>query len=63
MENYNIQIEREKGWETAPSKTVAFATRKEAVAFCYQLSYVLDGKEIRLSQGKIIGSQGTYIRM
>lgn len=64
MENYNIQIQDiEKGWEETPSKTVAFGDRKEAVNFCYQLSYVLDGREIKLSQGPVKTSQGTYIQM
>ena len=64
MENYNIQVaDVEKGWEHTASKTLAFTDHKEAVQFCRQLSYVLDGKEIRLSQGPVIGSQGTYIKM
>lgn len=62
--NYNIQIQDiEKSWEDTPSKTLYFETRKEAVNFCHQLSHILDGKEIRLSDGNLIGSQGTYIRM
>lgn len=64
MENYNIQIhDIEKGWEETPSKTLAFEERKQAVDFCYNLSYVLEGKEIRLSKGEIVGSQGVYIKM
>ena len=64
MSNYNIQIQDlDKSWEDTESKTVSFKTRKDAVTFCYNLSYVLDCKEIRLSEGRLEGSQGTYIKI
>lgn len=61
MENYNIQIEEaEKGWLETPVRSISFDDRGKAVEFCENLSNLM-GSKIRLSQGKLEGSQGTYI--
>lgn len=63
-ENYNYQIQDiEKEWDDIQAKTVAFPSRKEAVTFAYNLSYMLDGTEIRFTQGDPKKESGTFIRM
>lgn len=63
MENYNFQIQDlDKEWLETESKTIAFETRKEAVTFAHNLSYMVNA-EIRLSQGDFKLASGTYIKM
>lgn len=61
METFNIQVHQSGiGWDKVPAKQMEFKDRASAVDFCYQLSYFLN-KEIRLSTGDLIASNGTYI--
>lgn len=64
IKNYTYQIkDLEKDWENTPVKTVAFDSRKDAVTFAYNLSYMLEGVEIRLTEGNPKTESATYIRM
>lgn len=63
MENYNFQIANPgTDWEDVEHKTIAFPSRKEAVTFAHNLSYMVN-REIRMTQGNPMKESGTYIRM
>lgn len=61
MKTYNIQIrQQDVDWSKTPHKELEFKTREQAVDFCFDLSFMVE-REIRLSEGKIDASSGTYI--
>lgn len=57
---YNIQVYDGRDWEEIEVKHLAFLTRRAAVDFCYNLSYVT-GRKIRLSEGDHRTANGDYI--